>query len=115
LTWALWRRPVGERAILLAAAQSSQENLVHRQEVHTVGQTIAEALIAEGEARGREQGEAIGALRTSRRILQRVLVQRFGPLPATILQRIEAAEGPERLQACIEHVSALQSLEDLAL
>ena len=80
-----------------------------------MGQTIAEALIAEGEARGEARGEAIGVLKTSRRILERVLVQRFGPLPATILQRIEAADDPERLQACIEQVSALQSLEDLAL
>jgi hypothetical protein len=40
---------------------------------------------------------------------------RFVPLPATILQRIEAADDPERLQVCIEHVSALQSLQDLAL
>jgi hypothetical protein len=107
LTWALWRRPAGERANLLAVAQNSQENLDHRQEVKTVGQTIAEALIAEG--------EALGVLRTSRRILHRVLAQRFGALPPTILQRIEAAEDPEGLQACIERVSALKSLDDLPL
>jgi hypothetical protein len=115
LTWALWRRPAGERPNLLAAAQNSQENLAHRQEVQTVGQTIAEALIAEGEARGEARGEALGVLRTSRRILQRVLAQRFGALPATIAQRIEAVEDPERLEVCIERVSTLQSLDDLPL
>src|SRR5262249_28965554 len=50
LTWALYRRPPQERDRLLAAAEASQSEALRQREVKTMGQTIAEALIEEGEA-----------------------------------------------------------------
>ena len=70
-------------------------------------QTIAEALRAEGEAKG--------ALRASRKLLRGLLEERFGALPEAVSQRIEATTDLDRLEAAVLQVSRLQSLDDLQL
>jgi hypothetical protein len=107
LTWAVWRRPRPEQAALLAAAQASQANVARQQEIQTMAHTIAEALIAEGEIKG--------ALRAARTILQRLLTKRFQSLPEDVVKRIEAASDLGVLQACIDRVLEMQSLEELNL
>ena len=74
-------------------------------------QTIAESLIAEGQVKGRVEGELL----TSRAVLRRLLTKRFGPLPESLLQRIEATADAGRLQACIEQVMELRTLDELQL
>jgi hypothetical protein len=61
------------------------------------------------------QGEARGALRNCRKLLRLQLQDRFGKLPDPLVQRIEASEDLERLQAAVLQVPRLERLEDLKL
>lgn len=49
---------------------------------------------------------------TERRVLLRLLRQRFGELPAAVVARIEAAEMPE-LDAWVDRVVTAARLEDV--
>jgi hypothetical protein len=115
LSWALYRRPLEERDALLAAAQASQAEAQRQQEVRIMGQTIADALIAEGEARGQARGQAEGELRATRRHLRQLLAGKFGPLPESLIQRIESVASLEGLEQALVQVQRLQSVEELQL
>ena len=101
-TWAVWRRPGAERTPLLFAAQASQKDAGLQRETETMSQTIAE-------------GEAKGELLTSRAVLRRLLTKQFGALPESLLERMEATADAGRLQACIEQVMELRTLDELQL
>jgi hypothetical protein len=60
-------------------------------------------------------GEAKGELKSCRVLLRDLLEERFGPLPAAVRQRIEAAEDLEQLRAAIRQALRLQSLDQLQL
>jgi hypothetical protein len=115
LYWGLFRRRAGERQGLIEAARSSQRDMALQQEVQAVAQQIEQTweqeLLARGEARGKQEGE----LQAHRKILQRLLQARFSSLPASVLEKIQATSNLERLQACIEQVSQMQSLDDVQL
>jgi len=123
LTWGLWRRPRDERQALLAAAQAVQVNVERQKEIGLMGQTIAESIWEEGwlkgEEAGRLKGEEAGRLKGeeagARRVLQRVLSARFGPLPEDVVRRIEACTDLARLTAAAEQVLGLEAPEDLQL
>src|SRR5437763_5622354 len=104
LTWAVWRRPKVEQSALLAVAGSNQTSAVRQKKVQTMTQTIAQALIAEGEANGQ--------LRASRTLLRRLLAKKFGSVPDAVSQRIEAVADLERLQACVEQVVDMQTIDE---
>jgi hypothetical protein len=72
-----------------------------------MGQTIAEALIDEGLNKGR--------LLTLKELLRRLLEKRFGPVPESILQQIDQATDPERLQSAVLEVGELQMPDGLRL
>jgi len=89
-------------------------------------QTHAEALIEEGIAKGRAEGEKMtqthaealmeeGALRTNRDTLRRLLLRRFQQLPDVVLQRIETCADNERLKAAIDRVLDMKSLDEFDL
>ena len=63
------------------------------------------------EARGRKVGMEQGA----RRMLLRLLTQRFGRLPIAVQQRIEEIDSVDRLISLAERVLKARSLEDLGL
>jgi hypothetical protein len=107
LTYATWRRPLAERDRWVAAAVASQADVVSQQEVQTMGQTIADALI--------EQGFDKGRLLTSKSILRQLLEERFGTVPESLLQQIEQATDPARLQAATLQVRHLQTPDELRL
>jgi hypothetical protein len=65
--------------------------------------------IAIGEERGERRGIAIGEERAEKRILKRVLLKRFGALPPTIDQQLDALS-TEQLEAAIEHVFGATSV-----
>ena len=69
--------------------------------------TIAEALIEEGEERGR--------LLQSRQYLRRLLTKKFKRLPEEIIHRIETTTDLDRLDACVDQIRDSQSLEELRL
>jgi hypothetical protein len=113
LSWGWQRRPEPELAALLAAAQASQADPRHREEVramgNALGQTLGERLWAEGRAEGRAEGE----LRSARDILRDLLVQRFGDLPEPIARRMETCADLQRLRAAIQQVYLIDSLDQL--
>jgi hypothetical protein len=83
---------------------------VNRQkEVGLMGQTIAESIWEEGRLTGRSEGELI----SSRRLLLKLLAERFGVVPEAVLQRIESADDVDRLEATALRVSHLATPEDL--
>jgi hypothetical protein len=61
------------------------------------------------------QGEAKGALRIRRDDVRAVLEDRFGPLPASVIQQIEAVEDLVRLRATLLQAYRIQNLTDLQL
>jgi hypothetical protein len=105
LAYVLYRRPADERQALLEMATAVCQPLPP--EGTNMVKTIADSLIEEGEARG--------ALRTARAILRALLENRFGSLPEAIVQQIDAATDPARLQAAILLVSQVEKVEDLPL
>jgi hypothetical protein len=127
LSWGLYRRPAAEKDDLVAAAQASQHSAEHRLEVGTMSdvlwqtwpQKVAEESrargLAEGLAEGRVEGRAEGQLLKSREILRRLLERRFGALPEGLVQQIEACTDGEALQAGLDQVVGIGSLEEFRL
>jgi hypothetical protein len=107
LSWALWRRPRGEREALLAAARATQGNVERQKEVGLMGQTIAESIWEEGWLKGR--------LDVARRLLRQLLTDRFGAVPESVLQRIDGAADVDRLTAAALQVSRIATPEELQL
>src|SRR5262249_34057813 len=118
LYWALLRRPTRERDRVIEAVRESQHNVLLQQEVQNMAQQIdmtrEQELLARGEARGIALGEAQGELRAHRNMLLWQLEQRFQTLPDELKPRIASAD-LGRLQAALDQVIRLQSLEDLQL
>ena len=107
ITWGQHRRPKAERQTLLAATLNAQAHPGRRAEVEQMEKTIAEALIEEGEERGR--------LLQSRQYLRRLLTKKFKRLPEEIIHRIETTTDLDRLDACVDQIMDIQSLEELRL
>jgi hypothetical protein len=115
LSWGVLRRPAEEREQLLQAAQSSQTNVLHQEEIRrmseTLGQTWEQEMLARGEARGREQGQ----LEALREDLQILLEERFGPLPEELVARIRRTDDLSRLRACLRQVVHITGPSELEI
>jgi hypothetical protein len=75
-----------------------------------MSKTMAEHLIEKGEAKGIRQGK----VRTQRRLLLKLLRNRFAKVPAGIVQRIEATEQLDLLDAWFDQASSAKKLADLS-
>ena len=119
-------REVLEREPLLEKVADAVQNDAHRKEVFDMGKTIAEDLIEKGHAKGLqkgrqkgrqeglEEGLEKGEVRNQRRMLLRLLQNKFGKIPAAMVKRIEAMERIDLLDAWFDQVSAAKKLEDLS-
>lgn len=65
--------------------------------------------------KGREQGRLEGRVEGERRILQRVLEARFGPLSDRIRRRIEALDSTDEIERLVDRALEAGSLDDLML
>jgi len=63
--------------------------------------------------RGREQGQQEG-LRVARQAVQRVLIQRFGPLPSSITMQLDQVSDPQRLETLLDTAFSVSTLEEFA-
>jgi hypothetical protein len=124
LAWAHYqRKDAAEIAQLHAIAAASYQNVALREEVTTMSQAVQqtwaewakEHYTAEGKALGEAAGAARGKLESHRQILRRQLEQRFGPLPAALVERIEACDDLSRLEENLVQVLTIQSLDELPL
>jgi hypothetical protein len=107
LSWALRRRPGRERSELWAAARDSQAEMAHREEMRTMSETIEQTWEQEMIAEGKLSG--------LREALQELLAEKFGPLPDSVIRRIEQTRDPERLRRCIRQVSHIEELAEVDL
>jgi hypothetical protein len=103
LTWGLWRRPQEEREQIQQAAIASQREAVHREEIRTMGMTIAEWYVKEGR------------LQALRDTLRDLLEERFRSVPEALQQRIEATTDVEKLQVCLRQVVHIKDPQELPL
>lgn len=78
-------------------------------------QTIADSWREEGKAEGLEKGRAEGVLQASRTLLRGLLEERFGALPADLIQQIATLTDVGRLQAAARRMVHVQKLEDFSL
>jgi hypothetical protein len=123
LSWGLFRRPAAEKDDLVAAARASQQNAADRREVESMSETlwqtwpqkVAEEGRARGLAEGRASGLAEGQLLNSRKTLRRQLERRFGPLPEALVRRIESCTDAAVLEAGLDQVVEVGSLEEFRL
>ena len=97
-----------------AAEYARLAKVQKNREVRTMATTWSERI----EAKGREEGLNAGmqaGLQAVRRILLSLLEQRFGPLPETTRQRVEAITSLDRLTRLCERVLTARSLATLRL
>ena len=85
--------------------------------------TWADKLLKQGEERGiekgleqgREQGREVGLLEGMREALLRCLAAKFGALPDRTTSHVRAIESVDELDALLERVVVVASLEELGL
>jgi hypothetical protein len=87
----------------------------HRQEIHVMGQTIAEKLIKEGKKEGKKEGLELGELQTLRRTLQMQLRKRFGRQAEPALPIIEKTSDTSRLALWLERFANAKTIQDLGI
>jgi hypothetical protein len=103
LLWALYRRSPEDHAHLVESVRASQSNVARQTEVQTMGQTIAQSLIAEGR------------LEMAREFLRDLLEEKFSPLPESVLERIRSETDPTRLKAAGRRVRQISSLDEFQI
>ncbi len=101
LTFAFWKRPAEEWNTLTQIAQ--RENPARIEEVRIMVRTAADVEMERGEIRG------------AKATLRRQLKVRFGDLPETLLQQIDAINDIERLNAALDQVVQVKSLDEFKL
>jgi hypothetical protein len=105
LAYALGRRPAAEREALLDAVVKATP---HRaREIRAMVKTSVDEWLEEGMVKGQ--------LLANRATLRRLLTLQFGALPETVLERIEQTADIDRLNAAIDRVLKMTSLDELDL
>jgi len=111
LSWGLRRRPGREQQGLLTAAQESQTDAQRREEMRKMSEVIEKTW----EQEIWEEAHTQGQLREARTMLRSVLEDRFGPLPAALIDQIEQSEEIDLLRAATRRAYLLGDLEELEL
>jgi hypothetical protein len=93
--YSLFRRPVGQHQRLSEVVEAAAGDRL--QEIKTVEQTIAEALMQQGAERGEERER----LRSARQAVQDVLEERFDTLSEELKQRIATATDLEKMRKAL--------------
>ena len=101
------RREEPEQAGLLEMIKRGTGEQRRREEVETMGKTIAQALIEEGEARG--------LIQAKQEDLLAFLEGRFAPLPNSIYEQVRRIDDPERLSILIRRSATAATLAELDL
>jgi hypothetical protein len=101
-TYAVWRRPGGERQRLIDIAAANHPG--REGEVRVMAQTIAQAYI--------EEGQLMGRVRQLRADVRRLLTIRFGALPDAVTQQIDSVEDLARLDGAFEQAARVQTLAE---
>ena len=116
LSWVVQRRGREERAPLLARTEASVNQVALREEIAAMSGAVIESWADEMKrlflAEGRAEGEARGRLSAAREKLRVLLEEKFGALPAEIVQRVEALDDLARLDESFRRAIRVSRLED---
>ncbi len=63
----------------------------------------------------RDEGRKVGAVRARRQILLRLLRKRFGELPQTVVNAVEATEDVKQLDAWLERFVTAKTLAQMGI
>ena len=69
----------------------------------------------EGRQEGRQEGLRSGVLEGKRETLRRQLIQRFGPLPATVSERVDSLDSLSELDSYLDRVLTARTLNEIGL
>jgi len=111
ISWALRRRPYQERQGLVEIALEYQPDPTSQEEVQSMSTALGQTL----EEWAKQQGIEQGKLAASRKLLRRLLEDRFGSLPDAVHRAIDVSEDLGRLEQAIRRTPRLQSPEELEL
>ena len=103
MTWAGWRRPPPEGRGLWGEMESRVQEQVWSKEMNVMAETLADELMREGQ------------VQQARKMLRALLEDRFGSLPLSLQQRIDAVNDTDRLQQAAVQVWRIQKIDDLPL
>lgn len=101
LTWAMWRRPWGERQRWRDLAAAVEDVATRREEVRAMGMTIAQGYFLEGRLDERRRT----TLKFGRRHL--------GEAPPEVVAALEAIDDVDRLGRILDRVLDAPSWDDL--
>ncbi len=105
------RRGPGEMETLREVALASQEEAVHRRRMLSMWNVVK----GSWEEEVLKRGEARGTLNARREALQFLLSDRFGPLPESVLARLQQADDPEQLWVALQQIPHLGDLSEFRL
>jgi hypothetical protein len=86
-----------------------------RQEIRTMGETMADVLRAEGRKEGERKGRKKEAVRARRQTLLLLLREQFGDVPAGIVASVQACKNTEQLDTWVLRVVRAQTLQDVGI
>ena len=116
LAWTHYQRKNAEEITRLhAIAADSYQNIALREEVTTMSQAVQQTWAEWAKTHYTAEGEVRGELRANRKTLRLLLERRFSPLPAALVERIEACDDLRRLEDSIARVLDIQSPDELPL
>ncbi|MEW6756125.1 MAG: Rpn family recombination-promoting nuclease/putative transposase [Candidatus Latescibacterota bacterium] len=115
----LWHcRDPEEYPVLEQLVRAQQQDRVRREEIETMGKTIVQHFIEEGEARGRaqgrEEGREEGRAEGRQQVLLKLLRAKFGDLPPALEERLGALTADDLDDLAVRLLNA-RSLAELGL
>ena len=105
------RRPPSEHDVLIQQVRERVLTHNRKEEVANMGQTIAETLIQEG----RELGYTEATIQSKQEYLVALLRVKFGQLPQSLVERIEAIRTIDQLDTIFHQSIMAVSLEEIEI
>jgi hypothetical protein len=113
------RRDPSEHDVLMEQVKGRVRAHFRKEEVATMRQTIAQALIQEGRELGVQEGRELGfteaTIQTKQGVLMMLLRTRFGALPPNTVQRIQSISEIDRLDTLLNRFVTATSLEGIGI
>ena len=107
------RRDATEHDDLFRVIKENITDKSRREEVESMGKTMAQLLIEEGEERGEARGEVRGEVRGKAEFLIRFLYRKFELVPEDIIEKINSIYHIDQLDALLDCAIAAKTIDDV--